>query len=49
VTHGATCCVAANVDPAAVTEPERFARCLEAGFAEVLALHDGAAAPVPRG
>jgi hypothetical protein len=26
------------VDPAAVTEPERFARCLTEGFAEVLAL-----------
>jgi hypothetical protein len=48
VTHGSTCCVAANLDPAAVTDPERFGRCLEAGFAEVLALHEGAAAPVRR-
>jgi WS/DGAT/MGAT family acyltransferase len=49
VTHGSTCCVAVNVDPAAVTEPERFARCLEAGFAEVLALAPDAAPPVVRG
>lgn len=48
VTHGSTCCVAANVDPAAVTDVERFERCLEAGFAEVLALHPGSAAPVCR-
>ncbi len=45
VTHGDMCCVAANVDPAAITEPQRFARCLEEGFAEVLALHPGAARP----
>jgi hypothetical protein len=48
VTHGSTCCVGVNVDPAAVTEPDRFAACLEAGFAEVLALHPGATAPVRR-
>jgi hypothetical protein len=36
-THRETCCIAANVDPAAVTDPELFARCLERGFAEVLA------------
>jgi hypothetical protein len=36
--HGETCCAAVNLDPAAVTEPERFARCLTEGFAEVLAL-----------
>ena len=49
VTHGETCCIAANVDPAAITEPQRFARCLEEGFAEVLALHPGAARPLLRG
>jgi len=49
VTHGGTCCIAVNVDPAAVTDSERFGRCLEAGFAEVLALHPGAARPVRRG
>jgi WS/DGAT/MGAT family acyltransferase len=38
VTHGSTCCVAVNVDPAAVTEPERLGRCLLEGFEEVLAL-----------
>jgi diacylglycerol O-acyltransferase / wax synthase len=44
VTHGSTCCVGVNVDPAAVTEIDRFASCLRAGFAEVLALHGSAAA-----
>ena len=38
VSHGETCCIAVNLDPAAVTEPERFARCLTEGFAEVIAL-----------
>jgi WS/DGAT/MGAT family acyltransferase len=47
-THRDTCCIAANVDPAAVTEPELFARCLERGFAEVLALHPGSAPPLRR-
>jgi diacylglycerol O-acyltransferase len=38
-THGDTCCIGANVDPAAVTETELFGRCLLEGFAEeVLAL-----------
>jgi diacylglycerol O-acyltransferase len=36
--HGSICCIGANVDPAAVTEPERFDRCLCEGFDEVLAL-----------
>ena len=48
ITHGDTCCIAANVDPASITEPERFRRCLEEGFAEVLALHPGAKPPVAR-
>ena len=47
VTHGDLCCIAANVDRAAVTDPELFGRCLEEGFAEVLATVD-AAAPVVR-
>jgi len=38
VTHGDTCCVAVNIDPAAVTEPDRFSRCLADGFQEVLEL-----------
>ena len=42
VTHRDTCCIAANVDRAAVTDPELFGKCLEDGFAEVLALHEGA-------
>ena len=36
--HGSMCCIGANVDPAAVTEPERFDRNLREGFDEVLAL-----------
>jgi len=46
VTHGDTCCIGTNLDPAAITEPDRFARCLEEGFAEVLALAPEPAAPV---
>jgi WS/DGAT/MGAT family acyltransferase len=38
VSHGEICCIAVNLDPFAVTEPERFARCLTEGFAEVLDL-----------
>jgi hypothetical protein len=45
VTHGDTCCIAANVDRAAVTDPALFAQCLEDGFAEVLALCDDAEPP----
>jgi WS/DGAT/MGAT family acyltransferase len=41
VSHLDLCCIGANVDPAAVTEPERFARCLATGFDEVLALNPG--------
>jgi diacylglycerol O-acyltransferase / wax synthase len=36
--HGSMCCIGANVDPAAVTEPARFNRNLCEGFDEVLAL-----------
>jgi diacylglycerol O-acyltransferase / wax synthase len=36
--HGPLCCIGANVDPAAVTEPERFERNVREGFDEVLAL-----------
>nr|WP_222132137.1 wax ester/triacylglycerol synthase domain-containing protein [Pseudonocardia sp. C8] len=49
VTHGDTCCVGANLDAAAITDRELFAGCLAAGFAEVLALHPGAAEPVVAG
>lgn len=41
VTHGDTCCLGLHVDPAAVTDVERFAQSTEAGFAEVLALAGG--------
>jgi hypothetical protein len=47
VSHLELCCVGANVDPAAITEPERFARCLAAGFDEVMAVGpDGGTATV---
>ncbi|MER5671230.1 wax ester/triacylglycerol synthase domain-containing protein [Pseudonocardia alni] len=46
VTHGDHCCVGANIDAAAITDRDLFARCLAEGFAEVLALHPGAAAPM---
>ena len=36
--HEDTCCVAATLDPAAITEPALFRDCLVAGFEEVLAL-----------
>jgi len=45
ITHGPTACVGVNLDPAAVTDPELFAECVLGGFAEVLALRPGAAAP----
>jgi WS/DGAT/MGAT family acyltransferase len=48
ITHGPIACVGVNLDPAAVTDPELFAECLLGGFAEVLALHPGSAAPTRR-
>lgn len=48
LTHGDTCCVGANLDTAAITDPDRFARCLVEGFGEVLSLHPGAAPAVHR-
>lgn len=41
VSHGDTCCIAVNVDRAAITDPDLFGQCLEDGFAEVLALAEG--------
>lgn len=38
VSHNGTCCIGVNLDPSAVTDPEAFARCLRAGFDEVLGL-----------
>lgn len=46
VSHGDTCCVAANVDRAAITDPDLFGQCLQDGFAEVLALAEDAEPPV---
>lgn len=34
--HEDTCCVAATLDPAAITDPDLFRECLVAGFDEVL-------------
>jgi hypothetical protein len=48
VSHRDQCCVGANLDPAAITEPDRFGKCLADGFREVLTLHPGAADPVRR-
>jgi WS/DGAT/MGAT family acyltransferase len=45
VSHAGTCCVGANLDCAAITDPDLFARCLREGFAEVLAL--GPRQPTP--
>jgi diacylglycerol O-acyltransferase len=41
VTHGKTCCIAANVDRAAITDTELFGQCLADGFTEVLSLCEG--------
>jgi hypothetical protein len=38
VSHNGTCCIGANVDAAAITDPALFAECLADGFGEVLAL-----------
>ena len=47
-THRDTCCIAANVDPAAITEPALFSECLARGFEEVLSLHPSARPPIRR-
>jgi len=47
-THRDTCCIGANIDPAAVTDTELFAQCFERGFAEVLSLHPPSKPPVRR-
>jgi diacylglycerol O-acyltransferase / wax synthase len=41
VSHCGTCCIGANLDAAAFTDPELFARCMAEGFAEVLDLRAG--------
>jgi hypothetical protein len=38
VSHTGVCCIGVTIDTAAVTEPDRFLRCLQAGLDEVLAL-----------
>jgi hypothetical protein len=39
LSHCGTCCIGVNVDAVAVPDSETFLRCLEEGFAEVLALN----------
>jgi len=48
VSHRDTACIGVNLDPAAVTDAELFASCIEDGFGEVLVLTEGAAVPVRR-
>ena len=48
LTHGGTCCVCANLDAAAVREPDVFSRCLADGFSEVLGLATRTTAPIVR-
>lgn len=48
ITHGPNCCIAANVDAAAVTDLPLFASCLERGVSEVLELHPHSQPPVVR-
>jgi len=45
-TYNGVCCIGANLDVAAVTDPALFAGCLSDGFAEVLDLKSGARGPV---
>jgi len=45
-TYNGVCCIGANLDVAAVTDPALFARCLADGFAEVLDLTSATADPV---
>ncbi|WP_293002277.1 wax ester/triacylglycerol synthase domain-containing protein [Mycobacterium sp.] len=44
-TYNGVCCIGANLDAAAITDPDLFAECLTGGFAEVLDLASGAAEP----
>ena len=48
LSHGDVCCIGANIDPAAITDVERFDRCIAAGFEEVLSLKSGAGPVVRR-
>jgi WS/DGAT/MGAT family acyltransferase len=41
VSHDGTCCIGANLDRAAIADPDLFAACLHEGFAEVLDLREG--------
>lgn len=49
VTHGATCCVGINFDPAAISDGELFGQCVADGFAEVLRLVPDAPGPIRLG
>ena len=46
ITHGRTVCIGANLDAAAISDRDLFADCMVRGFAEVLELNPGSAAPV---
>lgn len=50
VSHLDGCCIGLNMDPAAITDEERFVRCIQEGFDEVLALAPEAptARPAPQ-
>jgi WS/DGAT/MGAT family acyltransferase len=38
VTHASTCCIGMNLDGAAISEPDRFVRCMRESFDEIIAL-----------
>lgn len=46
VTHGETCCIGVNIDPAAITDVARFNEAMVQGFGEVLSLYPEAKPPV---
>lgn len=48
LTHGDTCCVGANLDPASFTDIDLFQQCLIDGFGEVVALGGEGAAGATR-
>ncbi len=46
VSHLDGCCIGINLDPAAITDEERFVRCIREGFDEVLAVVPDAVTPL---
>lgn len=47
MSYDGTCCIGANMDAAAIPDPDVLAQCLRDGFDEVCALADHAAHPAP--